>query len=302
MIVKTRLVLATPGPCRIDRLANEFPTVRLAVGADPAPPDGNDVAVTIDARRWTSGDWRACDASMTVFEQRRGELELLCAAGEAPAVALQVLTRYQRYVARRNAASAAPELDALLARHRAAFALDRPLVRADYDHALDTWQWLLRLRPSASLAAQLAALFHDVERLAAESDERVEHLAADYAAFKLRHARAGAEIAAGMLTELGVGREVVARVAALVAGHDAPGAAHGGDAELAALEDADALSFFSLASPGFVDYHGQAHAQRKIGWALGRMSPAARARLAEVSLRRDVAWLVSRASSERRIS
>jgi hypothetical protein len=186
---------------------------------------------------------------------------------------LQVLTRYQRLLPLENQPTS-PVRTALLA-HRALFDLKKPLVRADYDHALDTWRWLLRIYPAASIALQLAALFHDVERLLAETDVRVEHLAADYQGFKNAHARVGARLAARALSAANVSQEVVARAKALIEEHEAPRE----DPELMALNDADALSFFSLNAWGFVEYFGLEHTRKKVAYTLRRMSPAARRHL-----------------------
>jgi hypothetical protein len=79
----------------------------------------------------------------------------------------------------------------------------------------------------------------------------------------------------------------VERVVDLVARHETPA----GDSELALLNDADALSFFSLNSAGFFDYYGPVHGARKIRYTLGRMRRAAVAELATVRLRADVARL-----------
>lgn len=62
----------------------------------------------------------------------------------------------------------------LLRRHRSLHPADKPLVRADYRHALDVWQWVLRLDPEAGGAVQIAALFHDVERIFTEAESRSE--------------------------------------------------------------------------------------------------------------------------------
>jgi hypothetical protein len=155
--------------------------------------------------------------------------------------------------------------------HRALFDLRKPLVRADYDHAVDTWRWLLWLSPRASAPLQLAALFHDVERLESEADERVEQHASDYLAFKARHAARGAQIAARTLFELGFDAEAVERAVTLIYAHEQPAK----DAELLLLNDADALSFFSLNSWGYLRYYGAAQTERKVSYTLGRMSSRA---------------------------
>jgi hypothetical protein len=79
------------------------------------------------------------------------------------------------------------------------------------------------------------------------------------------------------------------RVAELVAWHERPGR----DEELLLLNDADALSFFSLNSSGFLDYYGPAHTARKVLYTLDRMRPSARRRLrAGIRLRREIEALV----------
>jgi hypothetical protein len=196
---------------------------------------------------------------------------------------------------RRNAASAGPGFDAVLARHRALHDLMLPLVCADYAHALDVWQWTLRLDPEAGLAVQLAALFHDIERLASEAERRSEHLAADYQEFKDAHARVGAAWTDEILAELGIDAGVRRAAVRLVGRHERPPAPDESGAEaadLALLNDADALSFFSLNSPGYLHYFGPEQTRRKAAWTLARMRPAAVERLAGIELCPGVADIV----------
>jgi hypothetical protein len=205
-----------------------------------------------------------------------------------PHAAEEVRTRCQRLAPRRSAASRIPLFDRVLAAHRELHDLTKPLVRADYNHALDTWQWMLRLDPNAGLAVQIAALFHDVERLVSEADARTEHDAADYQDFKDAHACRGAEMAAELLASLGVDPATRERTAYLIGHHE--GTTGDPDAEdIALLNDADALSFFSLNSPGYLDYFGPEQTRRKVAWTLARMRPEARALLAEVRLLPEVA-------------
>lgn len=269
----------------LERLEREFP--HLLWAAYDHPP--------ADALVLRECTWRAADVDLYAWD--RCVLGSCAAPGWVvlcgdPATlgesARQILTRYQRLIPRTNDASRSEVFRAVLARHHALHDLDKPLVRADYDHALDVWQWVLRLAPGASAAVQLAALFHDIERLASEADERVEHKAADYQAFKDAHASAGARMTAQVLEECGVDRATTLQVARLIEEHERPhGATRAGDLHL--LGDADALSFFSLNSPGFADYYGPAHLQKKIRYSLGRMSAPAVERLAGVRLRADVA-------------
>jgi hypothetical protein len=149
---------------------------------------------------------------------------------------------------------------------------------------------VLRLSPDASLAVQLAALFHDLERLRSEPRERREQRAGDYQAYKRRHAREGARFAVRVLAAAGVHPAVLERTGRLIAGHDEP--ASGRDRELAHLVDADALSFFSLNSPGFLDAYGPAHTRQKVAFTLARLSLEGRSRLGQLRLRPAIRRLI----------
>ncbi|MGC4069268.1 MAG: DUF4202 family protein [Polyangiaceae bacterium] len=156
--------------------------------------------------------------------------------------------------------------------HRALYDKGKPLVRADYDHAIDTWRWLLRLDPDVGEALQIAALFHDIERLWSEADVRVEQHADDYESFKRAHARSSAEKVSTLLEELGLPNELLVEVARLVGAHDSAGNA---SPHVALLNDADSLSFFSLNSWGYYQYFGDDQTSRKVKFTVQRMSDRA---------------------------
>jgi hypothetical protein len=246
----------------------------------------------LDVEVWCQPDFDPFSWDERIFSAGAAErlaLHLMGEPGEALATAaLEILTRYQSLTGRRNAASSGRGFDQLLARHRALHDLDKPLVRADYQHALDTWQWVLRLEPKADLAVQAAALFHDVERLLSEADVRVEHKAEDYQLFKDAHAALGAELTCAVLEGLEVDAATRERVRWLVTRHERPGE----DAALALLNDADALSFFSLNSSGFIRYFSPEHTRRKVAYTLDRLQPEHRARLAQMRLAPEVRLLI----------
>src|ERR1043165_3800894 len=184
-------------------------------------------------RAW---EWERPDFDTWDFDVRLDELArepfTLCVAddrGGSAAFAIEVLNRCQRLIGRRNRHSQTPLFDRVLRRHAGMHDTARPLVRADSHHALDVWQWALRLDGNASLELQLAALFHDVERLVSEADARVEHLADDYQRFKDAHAVAGAAITREALRDCGANERTCARVAELIAAHERPAAT---DAEI----------------------------------------------------------------------
>jgi hypothetical protein len=305
MLKRLILVAATPSssdepsvgrapllaPAERAELSAEFPDVE--VDASSAP--GDELRATIDARAWRASriDLWALDTHMHAldargcFDLRLEGLEGLERGGAARA-AFEVLTRCQRFTRRRNRASRAAVFDRILERHRKLHDLDKPLVRADYDHALDVWQWMLRLDLEASLSAQAAALFHDLERLVSEANVRIEHFAPDYQAFKDEHARRGAALARAVLAGLPLQPWVQDRIGALIGAHERPGE----DAELALLNDADALSFFSLNSAGFLDYFGPEHTRAKVAYTLGRIRPEAKALLPRIRCRPEVEAMI----------
>lgn len=227
----------------------------------------------------TSEDWLRDDFDFWAFDRyvdelaARGKpLHVVAAPDEVPRLRTQLSIRTQRVSAHCNEHSSTPWFTRLVAEHRALHDLDKPLVRADYDHALDAWQWTLRLDEDAPAVVQVAALLHDIERLTSEADARIEHLAVDYQVFKDAHAYLGAKLARSLLDLAGVPTAIAEHVSALIALHE-----HAGDTpERAAVADADALSFFSLNSPGYVRYFGPAQAARKVAYSYARMTAGAR--------------------------
>jgi hypothetical protein len=292
-------------PLKIERLAQTFPDLPITCAPPTTGGASVDVAerpavVTVLAPRWRnpSFDLRALDAEVAARLEETDALGLRVvddgdSAYACVATALEVVTRFQRLLGGRNRWSDTPLFDRVLAAHRGLHDLGKPLVAADYDHAVDTWRWVLRLAPEASLEVQIAALFHDVERLVSESDRRIEQHASDYVAFKQAHAAAGARLAANTLRDLGAGEALPARVEALVAQHERPDA----EPERQLLNDADALSFFSLNACGFLAYYGPEHTRRKVVYTLARLSPRAFLELASVRLSAEIAALVDDALS-----
>jgi hypothetical protein len=249
----------------------------------PATPSAREV-LTAAAWRDERFDFWAFDRRLDALVARGEPLRVSAPAALAPVILSEIRTRGQRLAPRRTAQTTGAWFDRVLDAHRALHDLDRPLVRADYDHAIDAWQWAVRRDPEASAQVQLAVLLHDIERLASEADARVEHLAPDYQAFKDAHARAGATIARDLLAHAGVAGALADEVGALIAIHERPG---DGPA-LRALNDADALSFFSFNSPGYLAYFGAAQARAKVAYTLARMSPPARRELAALRLPAEI--------------
>lgn len=276
----------------------QFPGVSGLAGSLAGEPAAWVNRVEVDAAAWTRGEIDPTgldDRIDTVAEGGPFAVAVLEAPSEGAVatdlVAEDLAVRCQRWSGARNAASEDPEFAHLLLRHRDLHPLDKPLLRADYRHALDVWQWVLRLDPEAGAAVQLAALFHDVERIFTEADSRGEQAVADYDDYKARHAERSALVTEEVLRDQGTPAGLRGRVAGLIAGHDQPGRVDGPDGEL--LEDADALSFFSLNSSGYLSYYGAEQARRKIGWTRARLSARGRAWLDRLRLPPGVAALLA---------
>ena len=251
--------------------------------------DDNRQAVEVDVAQWKERrvnlwalDRRADELALT----RSFALRLSWTPPAAAAVRLvqsELMLRCQRWSEFRGPHTDA-SFDRARAHHRREHNLSKALVAADYAHALDAWQWTLRLKPDASLAVQLAALFHDVERLESEAEVRREQHARDYAKFKAAHAAAGSKIARDLMAAADVPTVDAERAVELVQAHDHPRESRSSDAELQLLEDADALSFFSLNAFGFLNYFGSEHTHRKVRFTLSRMSESAASRLRDLYL------------------
>jgi hypothetical protein len=281
--VISRVVLrASPSATEAEELECAKALLRAELGALPLGEAGSTrasvLSFSLEGWQHPAADILSLDKLVHQFERGIDFVVELSSESwqQGGLAALALLTRYQRLLPLAPPVHPIPQLTRVLATHRALHDLVKPLVRADYDHALDTWRWLLRLEPAATPALQLAALFHDVERLRSETDQRVEQQADDYCAFKTQHAKGSARMATRILLGLGFDSLSIQRTAELIAEHEQPET----DAELDLLNDADALSFFSLNSWGYLRYFGKTQTRRKIAYTLARMSPPATLRIA----------------------
>jgi hypothetical protein len=245
-------------------LAAEFPMVAV----QPLVSGEGAQVLRLEVEEWRSPGFDPSTWDPRVFsaaDVERLALHLVGAPGESlSAAALEILTRYQGLVARRNAASSGSRFDCLLERHRALHELGSSRARAHYQHSLDTWQWVLRLEPEADLAVQVAALFHD----------------GDDPAFEEAPPMRGAERTRALLSELEVDAATRERACALITRQERPE----GEAALTLLDEADALSCFSLHSPGFLRCFNPAHARHPVASALMRPRPEHELRLERLYL------------------
>jgi hypothetical protein len=249
-----RLVTSVPRQRRLageDLLVAEHPSV--AVVRTPHPGASDPI---IDANAWMSLA-RFDEFDAAVLRSSSTALSVCGSAVDVAQVAVQALTRWQRFVSRRNPASHSLKFNAALRAHAELHDVTKAHVRASHDHAVDTWQWMLRLLPEASCAVQLAALFRDVDRMERE----------------------------GFLARAGIDDSTALRVREIVTHHERR--EHDPEADL--LNDSDGLSFFSLESSDYADHFGPEQTRKKVAYTFARLSGVARRRLsATVRLRPDV--------------
>jgi hypothetical protein len=201
----------------------------------------------------TSAQWHSERFDFWAFDRdadercARGEpLHVIAAAEEVIPLRTQVAIRTQRLAAPRNKHSHTRWFTSLLAEHRALHDLGKPHARADLDHAIDTWQWALRLDGEAPAALQIAAL--------------------------LRHLSAGMRAARSVLVRAAVPASIAGEACELIAEYGRVDRW----ASRRALYDADALSFFSFASPRYLAQFGREQTGHKVADTCHRMSGRAR--------------------------
>ncbi len=156
-------------------------------------------------------------------------------------------------------------------------------------HALDVLSWVKRLNPDPTLALQLAALFHDIDRVVnpemgggfkgnRNTDEYLQH--------KKQHAGRSAAFVIPELARNGFDPETIARTEFLILHHDDSGeeVERYGDRELDALVAADTFGFFTSIAPKLFAAEGPDRLRDKIRFMIDKIPESARATLWETRL------------------
>lgn len=155
-------------------------------------------------------------------------------------------------------------------------------------HAQNTLEWVLKINPRASVALQIAALAHDIDRIIHEwqgydgyGRDDLDH----YQNYKASHAQRSADFVAQEMSRTpDYPKSLIERVKFLIAHHDDQEA---DDIETKILQAADALSFFSVLLP-------QAHAKLgkdvrlKIKFSLNKIPKKLRCHLEENKIPKEV--------------
>lgn len=140
-------------------------------------------------------------------------------------------------------------------------------VPEDPVHAENVLEWVLKLKPDADEALQIAALAHDIDR----ADERRKVSRSDfndYNAFKTAHANNGAMILKEILHKCHVEQSIIDESCRLVERHEV-----GGDPRSDLLKDADSISYFEVNMPLYFQREGYEETLKRCIWGYHRLSP-----------------------------
>ena len=148
----------------------------------------------------------------------------------------------------------------------------RSKVPEDPVHAENVLEWVLKLKPDASEALQLAALAHDIDR-ADETRKTRRGDFDDYDAFKEAHAVNGAKMLREILESCSLQSSLVEEACRLVVRHEV-----GGDPVSDLLKDADSISYFEVNLPLYYQREGYEETLRRCVWGYRRLSPTMRKR------------------------
>jgi len=154
-------------------------------------------------------------------------------------------------------------------------------VPEDPVHSENTLIWLLKLKPDAHQALQLAALGHDIERAVEEQRVRKTDFA-DFDEFKKAHAANSAAILAEILRECRVDESLEEEICRIVRLHET-----GGDEMSDLLNDADAISYFDVNLPYYHARHGPEETVRRSVWGYRRLSASARKEVDKIRFEDD---------------
>lgn len=135
-------------------------------------------------------------------------------------------------------------------------------------HAKNVREWILRLKPNANWALQIAALAHDIERAFPERKILRKNFN-DYDAFKQAHADNSAKIAVDILKKYSLEENIIKRVEYLIRHHEF-GVEN--DPDLIVLKDADSLSFFQINLSFYFSREGAEETLFRMKWGYRRLT------------------------------
>lgn len=143
-------------------------------------------------------------------------------------------------------------------------------VPEDSIHSKNTREWVLKLKPEADMALQIAALGHDIERSLKEGKTQRQNYAV-YNEFKKAHSRKSAKVLCEILLKYEVNQTIIDKINKLVICHE-----FGGNPEANTLKDADSISYFDVNLPFYFQRNSEMETIFRMNWGYQRLSPNAK--------------------------
>jgi len=153
--------------------------------------------------------------------------------------------------------------------------ISRSKVPEDPVHAQNTLEWLLNLKPGADEPLLIAALGHDIERAMEDKKVRRDQYD-DFDDFKAAHAENSARILKKIMEGFEMEKDLIEEVFRLVCHHET-----GGDPRSDLIRDADALSFFEVNLPMYLEREGAEKALERCRWGYKRLSTKYKGKIKE---------------------
>lgn len=153
--------------------------------------------------------------------------------------------------------------------------LDKSDLALERQHAENTLLWVKKIRPDASMALQIAAIGHDIERGVPPRyrDEDFEN----HDDYKTAHSERGAQILEEIMRRYKIDEKVIREATDLVRMHET-----GGSEDADVLMDADSISFFDNNLDFYIGYKGLEGAIKQIEYKFNRCSPRAQKYIEEI--------------------
>lgn len=143
--------------------------------------------------------------------------------------------------------------------------IEKSPIPEDPIHSKNTLKWVLKLKPDADDALQIAALGHDIERAISERKVKRQDYK-EYDEFKEAHALNSAKILLEIMKECKASKVLMDEVFFLVAHHE-----KGGSEKAEILKNADTISFFDVNLPFYYLRNSVEETKRRFLWGYKKL-------------------------------
>ncbi|MDD5340941.1 MAG: DUF4202 family protein [Patescibacteria group bacterium] len=150
--------------------------------------------------------------------------------------------------------------------------------KTEFDHLHSVWQWVLKLKPGANIALQLAALGHDIDRSIEERRIKKQDFAT-YDEYKEEHALLSAQIMCEILRKYNFDESTIVKVKHLIENHEV-----GGSGDIEILKEADSVAFFNNL-PHYLEMHTPNETIDKIKFMYNRLNDKAKSMVNQIDFK-----------------